>query len=396
MKSKIILAAALSSVSFSSQTIAQTPTHNDVVYGVLGSQAEPRPITLDLYIPTNGTGPFPVIIRIHGGGWSGGTNQPIPALYTALLQQGFAIASPRYRLTSQETQWAPSPVIFPAQINDIKGAVRWLRANVATYNLDPTRFGSCGESAGGHLSALLGTSGGVFLYSRAGATINLEGNVGGNFRWSSRVQAVADYFGPTDLLNMALDVTNPPGSGFDHDDPTSPESRLMGWDEPGQGIADIRANLNNPSQPYPVLAARIISANSITHVDPNDPPYFIAHGAMDTTVPVAQSQRLHDALTAAGVPSEFIINPAGGHSIWPDANEAIVAFFVDRLITNPPTVCLGNADDMPTVDFADMTQVLTRFGLPGGIGQPGDADGNGTVNFADINAVLSNWGTVCP
>ncbi|MDX2115585.1 MAG: prolyl oligopeptidase family serine peptidase [Planctomycetota bacterium] len=378
-----------------SPALAQVlPTHNDLVYGVLGSPQQPRPITLDLYLPSTGQGPFPVIIRIHGGGWQGGTNQPIPALYQTLLQRGFAIASVRYRLTSQSATWAPSPVVFPAQINDVKGAVRWLRAHAATYSLDPTRFGSCGESAGGHLSALLGTSGDVGLFTRGSGAVDLEGAVGGNLQWSSAVQASADYFGPTDLLNMTPDITTPPG-GMNHDVPTSAESRLLGWDQPGQGVGDIRANLDNPADPYPQLAALAIGAGPVTHVDPADPPFFIAHGQQDTTVPYNQSVRLRDALQASGVPVTLLANPSGGHSTFPAGNDAIVAFFVDRLITNPPRVCAGDANSSQAVDFADVTAILGRFGAPGGVNAPGDANGDGTVNFNDITTALNHWGERC-
>lgn len=392
---RTMFACAVGLACSASITHAQVlPTHNDLVFGLLGSPAQPVPITLDLYIPQNGAGPYPVIIRIHGGGWQSGSNQPIPALYQSLLQQGFAIASPRYRLTSQEAQWAPSPVTFPAQIHDVKGAVRWLRANATTYNLDPRRFGCCGESAGGHLSALLAVTGGVITYERGDEVVNIEGGVGGNLQWSSRVQAAADYYGPSDLLNMNPDVTNPPG-GINHDAPTSGESRLVGWDDPGQGIGDIRANLDNPAVPYPLLAALTIGASPVTHVDASDPPFIVLHGEQDTTVPFAQGLRMRDALLAAGVPVQFLANPTGGHAVWPAGNEAIIAFFIDRLITNPPRVCEGDADGDNTVNFADVTAVLARVGHAGGIGISGDADGNGTVNFADISVVLANWGSGC-
>jgi acetyl esterase/lipase len=390
------LAALLALVASSYSQAQVAPTHNDLVYALLGPTDQPVGLTLDLYIPSTGTGPFPVIVRIHGGGWSGGSNQPIPGLYAALLDAGFAIASPRYRLTSQASQWTPSPVTFPAQIHDIKAVVRWVRAHSDEYNLDPTRIGSCGESAGGHLSSLLATTGGVRLFVRSGAVVDMEGSVGGNLQWSSRVYAAADYYGPSDLLNMNLDVTTPPGSGIDHDAPTSPESRLVGWDDPGQGIGDIRENVDNPASPYPALAALTIGASPITHVDPQDPPFFIAHGQQDTSVPVHQSEKLRDALQDAGVPTQYMVNPTGGHSPFPDANDAIVAFFQERFLTNPTPICFGNADANPVVDFDDIAAVLAFFNRPGGINQPGDADGDGTVNFQDIGAVLANWGHTCP
>ncbi len=127
-----------------------------------------------------------------------------------------AVASVDYRLTSQAGLYGAFPVTFPAQIEDVKGAIRFLRANAGTYGLDPTRFGAWGSSAGGHLAALVGTSGGVAA---------LEGTTGGNLAFSSSVQAVCGWFGPIDVLQMNPDVTTPPGSGIDHDATTSPESR---------------------------------------------------------------------------------------------------------------------------------------------------------------------------
>lgn len=396
MRSSLLLPILALIAAASSPLQAQLqPTFDNLIYANVGTAQQPRFLSLDLYLPTNSPGPHPVVLRIHGGGWSGGSNQPIPSLYLTLRDQGFAIASVQYRLTSQAAMWNPAPVAFPAQIHDVKGAVRWLRANAGTFNLDPARFGSCGESAGGHLSALLGTTGNNRFFFRNGVLVDLEGTVGGNLAWTSRTYAAADYFGPTDLLNMNLDATTPPGSSIDHDAPNSPESNLIGWAGIGQGIGDIRNNINNPTLPYPGLAARTIAANSVTHVDPNDPPFIILHGAQDTLVPMHQSERLREALLAAGVSAQHLVNPTGGHGTWPEGNTAVVAFFNDRLVANPPPICPGDADGNSTIDFADITAALANFGRPGGVAQPGDADGNGTVNFNDITLILGNWGGNC-
>src|SRR5262249_35630047 len=160
-------------------------TYPGLAYATVGG----RDLLLDLYLPSAGPGPFPVVVWIHGGAWLTGSRFPAPNA-AQLTSLGFAVASVDYRLTSQAGQWGAEPVIFPAQIHDVKGAVRWLRANAATYNLDPARFGCWGSSAGGHLAALLATSGDVPA---------LEGTVGGNAGFSSAVQACADFFGPTDL-----------------------------------------------------------------------------------------------------------------------------------------------------------------------------------------------------
>src|SRR5262249_38247477 len=132
--------------------------------------------TLDLYVPKSDT-PLPLVIWVHGGGWQDGNN---PAMQ--LLKSGYAVASINYRLSQH--------AVFPAQIEDCKAAVRLLRANAKKYNLNPDAFGAWGASAGGHLVALLGTSGEVK---------ELEGEVGESKDTSSRVQAVVDFYGPTDL-----------------------------------------------------------------------------------------------------------------------------------------------------------------------------------------------------
>ena len=219
----------------------------------------------------------------------------------------------------------------PAQIHDCKGAVRWLRANADEYGLDAGRIGAWGPSAGGHLASLLGTSADV---------AELEGDVGGNLGFSSRIQATADYYGPTDILNMALDVTDPPG-GPNHDAPGTDKSKLIGWSAEGQGIGDIRANLDNPDAPYPELVARVLAANPITHVTADDPPFFIAHGTADYHVPLAQSTKLHEALELVSVSSSMNTAFDATHTtgLGAEINQATIDFFVDTLQPDltPPT-----------------------------------------------------------
>jgi acetyl esterase/lipase len=160
--------------------------------------------------------------------------------------------------------------IFPAQIEDCKAAVRWLRAHAKEYGLNPDRFGVWGSSAGGHLVALLGTSGDV----------------------SSRVQAVCDYYGPTDLLQM--DAHALPSARLKHDPATSPESRLIG--------GAIQENKEKTTR-----------ANPIVYVTPDDPPFLIVHGDADPVVPIHQSQLLFDALKKAGVSVRFHTIKGAGH-----------------------------------------------------------------------------------
>lgn len=280
---------------------APAPVPADVVVSVqrdipYGSTPE-KELLLDLYTPAGrGEAAWPAVVWIHGGAWRQGSKDSATQAM-GLVHRGYAVASISYRL-SQEAR-------FPAQIHDAKAAVRWLRARASRYGIDPERIGVWGPSAGGHLAALLGTSGGVE---------ELEGGVGPFPGVSSRVQAVVNYFGPTDFLQM--DAHSISGR-IVHDAPDSPESQLIG--------APIRER--------PDLAAR---ANPITYVSPGDPPFLIVHGDEDPLVPLHQSQILHEALERAGVESELYAVVGGGHGSGGEFGtaelfERVAAFFDKHL-----------------------------------------------------------------
>ncbi len=358
-----------------------TPTFNDVQFAtVLSDAGDPLALRMDIYTPPGATNPTPLVIWVHGGGWQGGTYQTAPGLALPLLQNGIAVASVQYRLSGT--------AIFPAQIHDVKGAVRFLRANAATYNLDPSRFAAWGTSAGGHLVALLGTSGGVSA---------AEGDTGGNTGVSSRVQAVVDFFGPTDLLNMQLDVTTPPGSAIDHDSPASPESRLIGFDDPGQGIGVLRANQSNPAPPFPEKIELITLANPVEHVTPDDPPFFTAHGTNDVVVPIAQSTRLHSALSAATVDVSLTAVAGAGHGPLGTATEqAARTFILQRFATIAPPLP-GDMNCDGAVDFFDIDLFLTALFQPLVYNtlQPdcdmirGDMNGDDRLDFFDVDGFVA-------
>jgi acetyl esterase/lipase len=219
---------------------------------------------LDLYIPEKPDGPLPVVVWVHGGGWQGGSKEHCPAL--PLATKGFAIASINYRL-SQHAK-------FPAQIEDCKAAIRWLRANASKYGFDPNHFGAWGASAGGHLVALLGTTGN-------GKEFNTRGS---NLEQSSKVQAVCDWFGPTDFLNL-VPLTSKPDN---------PVALLLG--------GPVHENRQKAAQASPV-----------TYVAPGDPPFLILHGDQDKTVPLAQNEEFADALRKAGVEVTLRILKGAGH-----------------------------------------------------------------------------------
>ncbi|HPP13319.1 MAG TPA: alpha/beta hydrolase [bacterium] len=252
------------------------------------AQAEGIKLLLDLYLPDKGSGPFPLIVWIHGGGWRTGSKENCrPALL--LLPYGYAIASINYRLTGIAS--------FPAQLEDCKAAIRFLRAQAKNRNLEPERIGVWGSSAGGHLSALLGTTGEIREFDR-----------GGYPEFSSRVQAVCDYYGPTYLPEM-------PGRRFQPGE-SSPVSALIG------------GSLEN-------FQEKAIKASPLIYVSSQSAPFFIVHGDRDTTVPVAQSEKLARALEKAGVRVQLQIIKDAGHGgpqfTRPELIRQVASFFDQHL-----------------------------------------------------------------
>ena len=247
---------------------------------------------LDLYLPgqKEGDGPLPLIVWVHGGAWQAGSKENCRSV--RFLRQGYAAASINYRLSQH--------AIFPAQIEDCKAAIRFLRANAGKYNIDPNRIGVWGSSAGGHLVALLGTTGDVKEFDK-----------GPNLHVSSRVQAVCDFFGPTDLTKMS-DFA----STMDHDAPDSPESQLVG----------------GPVQENKEACRR---ANPITYVSKDDPPFLICHGDKDMLVPHNQSVLLNAALKKAGVKVKFHTVKGGGHGFRNPEAERMVQEFFDKHLRKP-------------------------------------------------------------
>jgi len=230
---------------------------------------------LDLLLPKSRAQgeKLPVVVWIHGGAWRAGDKRSGRFRLARLVASGrYAGVSVGYRLTNE--------AIWPAQIHDCKAALRWIRANAGRYGLDAEKIAVWGSSAGGHLVAMLGTSGGVE---------ELEGKLGRHTDQSSRVTCVIDYYGPSDLLAMG----KYPGR-IRHNAPDSPESRLVG----------------GPLQEH-AEAAR--SASPISYVSADDPPFMIVHGDRDPVVPYNQSERLAEALRKAGVDVVFITVEGGSH-----------------------------------------------------------------------------------
>lgn len=257
-------------------------------------------LRMDLRVP-DGPGPHPVILYLHSGAWISGDRFGGPARRQAT--RGYAVASIDYRLAPR--------FIWPAQIEDAKAAVRWLRANAERFHLDPNRIGVFGTSSGGHIGAVLGTSGGVDA---------LEGMQLGNPQFSSRVKVVVDLYGPTDLLRLEEDKL--PCIPLDGNAPFMPPSLLMGC-------------------PIQQCKEWTHTASPMSYVTPDDPKFLIMHGMLDCLVTYTQSVSLHQKLEASGVDSRLILIPTGDHGgdVFNEAKyQKIVDEFLDENLKGPVTV----------------------------------------------------------
>ena len=246
---------------------------------------------LDLYLPAKRADnkPLPVIVFIHGGAWQAGNKASGRASVLRFVSSGqYAGVSVEYRL-SQQAKW-------PAQIEDCKAAIRWIKAHAKENGLDPDKIGVWGTCAGGHLVAMLGVTGGVK---------DLEGTLGKHLDQSSRVTCVVDYFGPTNMLTMG-DFP----SKMAHNAADSPESRLIG--------GAVQENKDK---------AR--SASPVTYVTSDDAPMFIAHGTADPLVPYNQTETFAAALGKSKVPVYVETIEEGGHGGFdgPKLNARLQAFF---------------------------------------------------------------------
>ena len=265
--SHLTLAALAAALCASAQEKPQTPPRGQPGQQNKGRAAMPEGVqiqrnieyvpgggtsrSLDLFLPDSAK-PLPLVVWIHGGAWKAGSKDFCPGIF--LTGRGFALASLNYRL-SQEA-------IFPAQLDDCRAALRFLRANAKKYNLDADHIGVWGGSAGGHLVALLGTTGDI----------------------SNKVQCVVDWYGPTDLT--------PDGPAHGHK------------------IDVITQLLGGTVQEKPALARQ---ASPLYQISSNSAPFLIVQGDADHTVNPEHSQRLHAALQKAGVESTLKILPGAGH-----------------------------------------------------------------------------------
>lgn len=266
---------------------ANVVVERDVQYGKAGD----RPLVLDIVRPKETSAKArPVIVFIHGGGWSGGNKSGgIGALVPFAASGNYFCVSVEYRLSGE--------AIWPAQIHDCKAAIRWLKANATKFNVDPAKIGVWGGSAGGHLVSMLGVTGGAK---------ELEGNCGSADQ-SSRVACVVDFCGPSDFLTIARVKATAGHNAY------GAVSMLLG------GPVEERKDVAKAASP-------------VTYVSKKSSPFLIVHGTADPVVPLAQAEELFAALKKAGADATFVKIEGGGHGIGgPEVQGRVRDFFEKQL-----------------------------------------------------------------
>ena len=267
-------------------TAALADTQADIEYAKAGEIS----LKLDLHRPQGDN--LPLIVYVHGGGWRAGSKKDVPIV--DLYDRGFAIASVDYRLSTQ--------AVFPAQVHDIKAAIRFLRAKAGLYHINATKIAIIGSSAGGHLAALVGVSNG---------NQELEGKVGEHLDQSSDVQVIVSYYGASNLETI-LSQSTPQGLNF--------------------RIPALKLLLGYTPDKKPELAKL---ASPVAHLDKNDPPLLLIHGDADPQMPPQQSQELAKAYEMHGLPATLIIMPGskhGGAEFYDEERTAIVVKFLDKVL----------------------------------------------------------------
>lgn len=231
---------------------------------------------LDLYLPDRKSPEDktlrPLVVYIHGGGWSAGSKDDAGALFALIRDTPYVGASIGYRLTNE--------AIWPAQIHDCKAAIRWLRGHAQEYGIDPEKIAAFGISAGGHLVSMLGVTGG---------DKELEGNLGKHVEQSSRVNCVLDFCGPSDFLTFGGK-----GSVIDPEDPNGVLARLLG------GPLKEKQEIGRKASP-------------INYLTSDDAPFLLIHGNKDNIVPYSQALEFDAALDKARLPATLLTGDGAGH-----------------------------------------------------------------------------------
>ena len=257
----------------------------DVEYARVGEHS----LKLDLHIPS-GKPRLPLIVWVHGGAWRSGSKNSVPL--EKLVEDGYAVASVEYRLSVQAK--------FPAQIHDLKAAIRFLRGHNRQWKLPSRKIVIAGDSAGAHLAALVGVSNGH---------AELEGEVGTDRAESSDVQGIISFYGAANLTTI-LKHSTPHG---------------LSVREPALGLL-----LGGQPEEEPALARL---ASPVFHVDRRDPPLLLFHGDQDPQMPINQSHELCGAYQLVNAPVQFVVvhGAAHGGAVFYDAERlAVVRKFLRR------------------------------------------------------------------
>jgi acetyl esterase/lipase len=269
------------------QQAAGVRIQNDVIYKQVGADQ----LTMDIYQPEQSDRIYPAVILVHGGGWSAGDKKDFADMGTGLARVGYAAFSVNYRLANSTGNK------YPAQLDDVQTAVRWIRAHSRKYDIDPNKLGALGASAGGHLVALLGT-----MDTRDNSDKALS-------KYSSRVTCVVDLFGPTDFTPKNLGKYNP-------------------------AVKNILLNFfGKTAEEAPKLYRE---ASPVTHIDAKTVPFLIFQGTSDPLVPASQSEVLYKDLKAKHIEAELVLFKGEGHGFTKKEDIEIMikktlAFFAEHL-----------------------------------------------------------------
>jgi acetyl esterase/lipase len=275
----VLVGLGVTAVTATGNEEPESTTERDIVYTKAGSTE----LKLDLVRPKDGDALFPAILVIHGGAWRQGNKADVRPMLAEFIRHGYVAVAPQYRFCPQDA--------FPAQVHDVKAAVRWVKSNAKTYRIDPERIGAIGFSAGGHLAMMLGLT---------GPNDGLEGDVSAGAP-DSRVKAVVNYFGPTDLAAKDIPEICKP------------------W---------VKDFLGGSPQEKPEAAAK---ASPLTFVSKDDAPVLTFQGTKDPLVPFNQAIKLAEAMTSARVPGrvELLIGAQhgwGGAELEQSVNETFRFF----------------------------------------------------------------------
>ena len=321
MITAMMSAAMLISCGQPQETVSAPDVYRNVVFAeaptVSGST---KALNINIWKGV-GEDPQPVVLFVHGGAWVSGDNdleasngEQIRALMS-LRDCGVTVAAATYRFSNE--------AIFPAQIHDVKAAIRYLKANADTYGIDPTRIMTMGESAGSQMALLVAVSNGEE---------SLEGTVGGNTEMDSNVVGCVDCYGMTDFLTLASDLYARPDLGRTDaqvyklvEAPNSSRSQLFGLTTDECNLGTVTAN----PRKFPEQYALVKAGSPVFHVTPDDPPILIINGQRDMRVPSAQAIKMYQALYDAGVEAELILNDRAPHgNLGPESAAAIKSFIL--------------------------------------------------------------------